>query len=192
MNRAMPIDEVSIALATGATALLWWWSTLGRRGGGGAAVQHLLRGRFIAASAALLPLTLLAAASASLARLTHPAAVGVLAAAAFCVREALDPLLPGFWHHKRLRPLGLVGAVACGALLGLVVPRPELAPLIGAVLVFHRHAIGAKDLFSQSLSEIDALSRKVQALDATLRLERALLVEATALEEPSETASRSR
>jgi hypothetical protein len=118
--------------------------------------------------------------------------VGMLAGAAFCLREALDPLHPGFWQHKRLRPLGLAGAVGGGALLGLFLPRPELAPLIGAVLVFHRHAIGAKDLFSQSLGEIDALARKVQALDATLRLERALLVEAEALDEAAATADFSR
>src|SRR4051812_6611493 len=179
------------ALTTGAPLALWAWATLSRGQIGAATSRQLMRDRLHAVSASLVALAVIAGLAPWVSAVTPPAVVGLAAALAFLAREIRDPMRPKLWHHRRVRPFGVAGALVVSAALATFLPLPALAPLLMAAAAYHRHLAGAQSLFNQSLEEIDALAKKVQALEAALRLERARYVEAELDVAPQVTTPRS-
>lgn len=98
--------------------------------------------------------------------LLNPLAGALLAAAAFFAHCATDPSRVGFWHHRRLRPLGIIATIAGTAALGLLFPRPELIPLAFAVAIFLRHQRATATLLVQGLDDVEALRQKLLSRDA--------------------------
>lgn len=125
---------------------------------------------------------LIAGCASWLSKLSHPGIIGLLAALIFCLREALDPMRPILWHHKRLRPITILGTLSVGMCISTILPTPEWAVLTIAVAAFHRHTEGTINLFRQSLVDSEALASKVRALDTARRLEQALIIEAKMVE----------
>lgn len=108
---------------------------------------------------------------------THPTVVGILAAFAFCLREALDPMLPGLWHHRRLRPIASLVIVALAIGFASLLRHPAWTILACAIMIFHRHMAGALRLFNQNLIEVDALATRLRAMDTERLLKQAVYLQ---------------
>lgn len=149
------------ALTLAAILFLWAWSVAGTAVLAATTNGPTFRARARAASAAyaiLFVLTILA--SFELAWLPPPA-VGVGAALALFLHADMDPRRVGFWHHRRLRPIGVVFTLALGAALGVFIAWPALIPAAFACAIFHRHQLGALALAEQAYADVDAMRVKL-------------------------------
>ncbi len=158
------------AVALIGIALFGIWARLGRRAYHVAEAGRLFERRL---SASLLPFVALAllvplAVRVGALPLGGPV-VGALAAGAYVVYVARDPLRGGFWHHRRLRKLGTLAFVLAGAVSARLVPAPELVPLAFAALVFHRHQKIAAALVVQQLADGEAQRLKLLSFRAEAR-----------------------
>ena len=170
----MPAATLQALAPSAAIALLWFWAGLGRRQATTASAAPRARGRFGAVSAGLglclvVSLGLVAAGPAAAGGIVGMA-VGVVGASAVTLHVALDPARTGFWHHRRLRPLGFGLLLAAGLLLGAYLSDVALLPLVFASLVFQRHLGGTAALLAQSRRDIEDLQTHNQSLVAALAL----------------------
>jgi hypothetical protein len=160
---------VPVTAACGAAiAVLWAWTLVGRKAfqaqGGGRlfALRQAAAAPQLAFLTLLAPLALLA---------TDPflqLVLGAAAGLAFVRYVAADPLKTGFWHHRRLRPVGAAACVTAGAALAVYGPFVALAPLAFAVLVFNRHLRLTAAMTEQNLKDLEAQRQRLVARAAAL------------------------
>ena len=152
---------MATALSVCGIALIWAWSLLGRK-----AFRAHTGGRLFAhrQAAATQPFAILLALALAGYAATSPvlaAALGVASSAAYMRYVALDPLRTGFWHHRRLRLVGIAVLAAVGALIGLYAPAAAFAPLATAALVFSRYLRLSVAMTEQHLTDLDAQRQKL-------------------------------
>lgn len=103
-----------------------------------------------------------------------PLLIAFGSALAFLAHAASEPSGVGFWHHKRLRPIGIGLALAAALGLGLFVAEVVLIPVVFAAAIFHRHQRRGTALVTQCFDDVDGLRSKLLTLEAE-RLSDALI-----------------
>ena len=79
-----------------------------------------------------------------------------------------------FWHHLRLRALGIMATLAITLLLAWYLPDAAMVPiLVGAVIAYCHQRQGAL-LLAESFIELDDLRAKITALEANASQKKAL------------------
>lgn len=157
--------------AAGVT-LLWIWSLLGRQAYRSNAAGRLFERRQSAATEPFALLLVLTPLAANAPNKLLSAASGVVAALIYVRYVALDPFRTGFWHHRRIRPLGVGAAVVAGIGFALYGPSPALTPLAFAALVFNRYLRLTMALTAQQFVDNEAQRQKLLAHHAVLDIAR--------------------
>lgn len=169
---ALASDNLPGVLALGLIAGFAAWSLGGSWRLRRSSAAHLFRGRTFTALIGLMPcfgLTLVAMTLRESSLFVH-LPIAVLSGVAFLAHCATDPGRRGFWHHRRLRPVGVAatGAFAVGLAMGL--PIPELIPLAFAAMTFHRHQRETTEVMVRCFEDVEGLRGKLLSLDAARRL----------------------
>lgn len=155
-------------LAVLGIALLWTWSLLGRRAYRAYTSGRLFENR---QAATMQPFALLlgVAAAAPFSSLHAAGApfIGIASALIYARYVALDPLRSGFWHHRRLRPIGVGVCLGVGATIAWYAPAPAMAPLLFAALVFNRYLKLSVAITEQQLADLEAQRQKLLSYTAT-------------------------
>ena len=146
--------------------VLWRWSLAGWRHLAYGSAAHIFRLRNSAVTVGLASTFLVALLGMPAFGLLSTQAAAFLCTLAFAAHAALDPGKPSFWHHRRLRPLFVVGMIAAAYVLARHTPQPELVPALFAAAIFHRHQRGGVAVIVQCFTDLDALRTKVVALEA--------------------------
>lgn len=163
MNEVMDIklERLLIAIVATGILLLWRWSVLGWRHLAASVHGEQIRTRNIAVSFGLALCFM-----ATISTLWFPFLLsGPLTAIAALVHSALEPSRETFWHHRRVRMLGIMALVGIALLMSWFFPSPFL-PLLGATFIFHVHHRQNRRLMGRLLLEIDQLTRRNLSLTA--------------------------
>ena len=133
------------------------------------------------ATVSALGLTLALAAVAILARglaapeLMAPAVGGCLSLPVL-LHAAMDPTRRGFWHHRRVRPLGILAFAVLGAVLGRLAADPVLTAPIMAIVIFQRHLASTQAIAADAHEELAAIRQKLVVRATTAANERTLRI----------------
>jgi len=151
-----------------AIGCFWRWGISGWQNFRGSPYSRIISGRNASMNMCLGILTascIVAVPISQLSDITH-IMLGFVSGLTICLHAALDPNHEGFWHHRRLKWLVAAFILGSFSFLGSVLPEPVMLPLISAGFIYHRHHVLRIKLISQSLSDIQALKRKLLSLEA--------------------------
>lgn len=154
-------------MPTGLGALWLWWTYL-ERGAHLSPMRRVWQQRLKALAVALIALEFLRLSAFFVTNLSDSVIFGACLGLIICLREALDPSLPGFWHHRRIRPLALVLVPSLSGLVAWLVAHNNFYAALISIAVYSRHLQCGARISEQNLSEIEPLRQKIHSLNAAL------------------------
>lgn len=78
----------------------------------------------------------------------------------------LDPTKVGYWHHRRMRPIGIFIGLLGTLIFGVFSFDQTLSALFFATLIFHRHQKFSRFLVQDQLRNQELLRKKILYLEA--------------------------